>query len=250
MRMSTWAMLVTKRCAEALDALREDQVMATITDKRSPPHKAEGNGSLNGADLEFGADQRVTTSGWGNAGPLSLLAFAVVTLMLSLINANVISASTAPAVFSVGLIFGGTTQLIGGIIQLRNGNTFQGVLFSSFGGFWISLAAILQWYLKEVPAAQVGHALGLLLYGFIPLVVVLWLASFRTSVVVVVALGTVLLTFVLLAMGNYGAHTSLIHIGGVTGIVAAALAFYLALAELCEYSYGREVLPVGSLAKS
>jgi len=78
----------------------------------------------------------------------------------------------------------------------------------------------------------------------------LWLASFRTSVVVVVALGTVLLTFVLLAMGNYGAHTSLIHIGGVTGIVAAALAFYLALAELCEYSYGREVIPVWPLAKS
>ena len=95
-----------------------------------------------------------------------------------------------------------------------------------------------------------GHALGLLLYGFTPLVVVMWLASFRTSRVVVVALGTVLATFVLLAAGNYGAHTSLIHIGGVTGIIAAILAFYLAFAELCEYSYGRTVLPVGSLAKS
>jgi succinate-acetate transporter protein len=191
----------------------------------------------------------VATSGWGNAGPLSLLAFAVVTLMLSLINANAITGATAPVVFSVGLIFGGTTQLIGGLIQMRNGNTFQGALFSSFGAFWIALAAILQWYIKEVPAAQAGHALGLLLYGFTPLVVVLWLASFRTSRVVVVALGTVLVTFVLLAVGNYGGHTSLIHAGGYTGILAAALAFYLALAELCEYSYGREVLPVWSLAK-
>jgi succinate-acetate transporter protein len=224
--------------------------MATVTDKPSPPRMAERNGAPNGVDLEFGADQRVTASGWGNAGPLSLLAFAVVTLMLSLVNVKAISAGVTPVVASVGLIFGGTTQLIGGLIQLRNGNTFQGVLFSSFGAFWIALAAILEWYLKEVPAAQVGHSLGLLLYGFTPLVLVLWLASFRTSVLVVVALGTVLLTFVLLAIGNYGAHTSLIHIGGVTGIVAAALAFYLALAELCEYSYGREVLPVWSLAKS
>jgi uncharacterized protein len=223
--------------------------MATATTTRPRPPKAGRNGALNEADLEFGADQRVTASGWGNAGPLSLLAFAVVTLMLSLINVKAISATVTPAVASVGLIFGGTTQLIGGLIQMRNGNTFQGVLFSSFGAFWIALAAILQWYLKEVPAAQVGHALGLLLYGFTPLVLVLWLASFRTSVVVVVALGTVLLTFVLLAMGNYGAHTSLIHIGGATGIVAAVLAFYLALAELCDYSYGREVLPVWSLAK-
>ncbi len=224
--------------------------MATITDKRSPPRIAARNGAVNGVDPEFGVDQRVAASGWGNAGPLSLLGFAVVTLMLSLINAKAITATAAPVVFSVGLIFGGATQLIGGLIQLRNGNTFQGVLFSSFGAFWISLAAILQWYLKEVPAAQAGHALGLLLYAFIPLVLVLWLASFRTSVTVVVALGTVLVTFVLLAVGNYGGHANLIKIGGITGIVAAALAFYLALAELCEYSYGRAVLPVWPLAKT
>ena len=136
--------------------------MATVTDKRSPPQNVKRNGALNGADPEFGADQRVTASGWGNAGPLSLLGFAVVTLMLSLINAKAITPTVAPVVFSVGLIFGGATQLIGGLIQMRNGNTFQGVLFSSFGAFWISLAAILQWYMKEVPAAQAGHALGLL----------------------------------------------------------------------------------------
>ena len=224
--------------------------MATITDKRSPPQSAGRNGALNGVDPEFGTDQRVAVSGWGNAGPLSLLAFAVVTLMLSLINANAITPTVAPVVFSVGLIFGGTTQLIGGLIQMRNGNTFQGVLFSCFGAFWISLAAILQWYMKEVPAAQAGHALGLFLYAFIPMVLVLWLASFRTSVTVVVALGDVLLTFVLLAVGNYGGHANLIKIGGITGIVAAALAFYLALAELCEYSYGRTVFPVWPLAKS
>jgi succinate-acetate transporter protein len=220
--------------------------MATITAPRSAPKAADENGTA-AAERVFGPQ---TNPGWGNAGPLSLMAFAVVTLMLSLINAKLITAAVTPVVFSVGLVFGGTTQLIGGLIQLRNGNTFQGVLFSSFGAFWISLAAILQWYLKEVPAAQAGHALGLLLYGFAPLVLVLWLASFRTSRVVVVALFLVLVTFLLLAAGNYGAHSTLIQLGGYTGIVAAVLAFYLALAELCEFSYGREVLPVWSLAKN
>ena len=47
---------------------------------------------------------------------------------------------------------------------------------------------------------------------------------------------------------NYGAHTSLIHWGGYFGLVAAVCAFYLALAELCEFSYGRAVFPVWSLA--
>lgn len=55
--------------------------------------------------------------------------------------------------------------------------------------------------------------------------------------------------FALLGAGNYGAHTTLIHWGGYTGLAAAACAFYLALAELCEFSYGRAVLPVWSLAK-
>jgi hypothetical protein len=38
--------------------------------------------------------------------------------------------------------------------------------------------------------------------------------------------------------------------GAESWILAAGLAFYLALAELCEFSYGRTVLPVWSLAKS
>ena len=46
-------------------------------------------------------------------------------------------------------------------------------------------------------------------------------------------------TFFCLGAGNYGAHTTLIHWGGYLGLAAAACAFYLALAELCEFSYGR-----------
>lgn len=66
-------------------------------------------------------------------------------------------------------------------------------MFSGFGAFWISVGAIVEWFLKTVLAHHQGQALGLLLYGFTPLVLVLWLASF-TSAVVVVALGTVLAT--------------------------------------------------------
>jgi succinate-acetate transporter protein len=37
--------------------------------------------------------------------------------------------------------------------------------------------------------------------------------------------------------------------GGYLGLGAVACAFYLALAELCEFSHGRSVLPVWSLTK-
>lgn len=190
-----------------------------------------------------------TTLDWGNSAPLALLAFAVTTFMLSMVNADAISKGVEPVVFGVALMFGGLTQLIAGLIQLRTGNTFAGVLFAGFGAFWMSLFAIVQWFLADVPKLQVGHSLGLFLYAFGIFVVVMLAASLRTNAIVVLALGILVFAFFFLAAGNYGADTTLIHWGGYTGLAAAACAFYIALAELCEFSYGRTVLPVWPLAK-
>lgn len=197
-------------------------------------------------------DQRVAihvpqTVAWGNSAPLALAAFAVTTFMLSMVNANLINAGVEPVVFGVAFMFGGLTQLIAGIIQLRTGNTFGGVLFSTFGAFWLSLFAIAQYFLKSVPPAQVGHALGLFLYAFGIFTLVILVASFKTNVMVVAALSALLVTFFLLGAGNYGAHPVLVHWGGYLGLVTAAMAGYIACAELCEASYGRSVLPLWPL---
>ena len=224
--------------------------MATVS---APPPRQEAQ--LNGAESRVttpelvGAPARTTTLDWGNSAPLALLAFAVTTFMLSMINANAVSIGTLPVVFGVALMFGGLAQLIAGLIQLRTGNTFSGVLFSGFGAFWMSLFAFAQWFAKEVPPSQLGHAQGLFLYAFGIFVVVMLAASLRTNVVVVLALAILVAVFLFLGAGNYGAHTTLIHWGGYTGLAAAACAFYLALAELCESSYGRAVLPVWPLTK-
>jgi succinate-acetate transporter protein len=190
----------------------------------------------------------VTSVGWGNSAPLALAAFAVTTFMLSMINAGVVNAGATPVVFGVAFMFGGLAQLIAGVLQFRIGNTFGGVLFSTFGAFWLSFYAIGHYFLAAVPAAQVGHALGLFLYGFGIFTVWIWVASFRTNVVVVVALAALAITFFLLAAGNYNASTGLVHAGGWLGLAVAALAAYLSCAELCEASYKRSVLPVWPLA--
>ncbi len=203
---------------------------------------------LNGASRsETGTPSSETTLNWGNSAPLALLAFAVPTFMLSMINANAVSAGVEPVVFAVALMSGGIVALIAGIIQLRTGNTFAGVLFSGFGAFWLSLFAFAQWFLKAVPPLQVGHAFGLMLYAFGIFLVVMMAASFRTNVVVVLILGIITVTVFLLGAGNYGAHTTMIHWGGYFGLAGAACIFYLALAELCEVTYGRAVFPVWPL---
>ena len=188
-------------------------------------------------------------AGWGNSAPLALAAFAVTTFMLSMINAGLVNAGITPVVFGVALMFGGLTQLIAGVLQFRTGNTFAGVLFSTFGAFWLSLFAIAEFFLKDVPAAQTGHALGLFLYAFGIFTVWIFAASFRTNVVVVAALAGLAATFFVLGAGNYGGSTGLVHAGGYLGLVVAALAAYLSCAELCEAAYKRAVLPVWPLVK-
>jgi len=230
--------------------------MATISAPPGPTvsaHSAEHE--VNGArrpgttpEVEK-APAKVTTLGWGNSAPLALLAFGVPTFMLSMINAKAVAAGVTPVVFGVALMCGGITAMIAGIIQLRTGNTFSGVLFCGFGSFWLSLFAIAQWFLKSVPPLQVGQALGLFLYAFGIFLVVMLAASLRTNIVVVATLALITVAVFLLGAGHYGAHTTLIHWGGYVGLAATACIFYMALAELCEISYGRSVLPVWPLAE-
>jgi succinate-acetate transporter protein len=166
-----------------------------------------------------------------------------------MINAKLVNAGVEPVVFGVALMFGGIAQLIAGTIQFRLGSTFNGVLFTSFGAFWLSLWAIAEFFLKDVPPAQVGHALGLFLYGFGIFTAWLWLASFRTNAMVVLALGLLAATFFVLGAGNYGGSGLTVEVGGYLGLVVAFLAAYLSCAELCEAAYKRSVLPVWPLAK-
>jgi succinate-acetate transporter protein len=223
--------------------------MATVS-APPPPTVAARSAPRKAIPALNGATPRVTALDWGNSAPLALLAFGVPTFMLSMVNAHAVAIGVTPVVFAVALTSGGITALIAGIIQLRTGNTFTGVLFSGFGAFWLSLFAIAQWFLKSVPPLQVGHAMGLFLYAFGIFIVVMLLVSFRTNAVVVATLALLAGVVFLLAAGNYGSNTTLIHWGGYLGLAATACIFYMALSELCEITYGRVVLPLWPLAKS
>ena len=139
---------------------------------------------------------------WGNAVPLALAAFAVTTFMLSMVNAGLVDKATEPVVFGVALMFGGLIQLIAGLVVLRSGNTFGGVLFSGFAAFWLSLFATVEFFMKDIPPAKAGHALGLFVFAFGIFIVWMFAASFRTNVIVVVALADLVVAFAVLGPGS------------------------------------------------
>src|SRR5215211_8586592 len=73
--------------------------------------------------------------GWtvADPAPLGLAGFAMTTFVLSMFNANFVSASGEPVVFGLAFAYGGVAQLLAGMWEFRNGNTFGALAFSSFG---------------------------------------------------------------------------------------------------------------------
>ena len=53
-------------------------------------------------------------------------------------------------------------------------------------------------------------------------------------------------TFILLAIGNTGAHESVIHWGGYLGLATAAAAWYASFAAVVNSTFGRTLMPVGA----
>ncbi len=71
--------------------------------------------------------------------------------------------------------------------------------------------------------------------------------TFRTTRAINVVFGLLLVTFVLLGIGNAGGHETVIHWGGYIGLATAAAAAYTALAEVTNDTFDRSVLPLGKL---
>jgi uncharacterized protein len=182
-----------------------------------------------------------------NPGPLGLFAFALTTFLLSMVNSNLVNPGVAPIVFGVALMVGGIAQLSAGMWCFRVGNVFGATVFTIYGAFWLSYWALVQFYLKEIPVAQVGNAVGLYLITWGLLTAMLLFVSFKTTRAVNVVFALLFVTFMLLGIGNAGGHTTMIHWGGYFGLLTAAAAAYTGLAEVGNEIFGKVVMPVKPL---
>ncbi len=192
-------------------------------------------------------DPTPVTPKFANAGPLGLCAFALTTFLLSMVNAKLVSKGVEPIVFGTALMFGGIAQVLAGMWAFRAGNTFAGTAFSAYGAFWLSFWALVQFYVKDIPAAQAGHAVGLYLIAWALFTAIMFIASFKTTRAVNVVFGLLLVTFLFLGVGNAGGHDTVVQWGGYLGLATAAGAAYAALAEVTNETFGRTVLPLGEL---
>ncbi len=181
-----------------------------------------------------------------NPAPLGLAGFAATTMMLSLVNGNLISPRGVGPVLALALAYGGIAQLLAGMWEFRTGNTFGAVAFTSYGAFWISFFILLH----VVPVALITpHALSAYLWIWGGFTFYMFIASLRTTGAVALVLLLLWITYFLLAIGDMGSgHATWTHWGGYVGIATAAAAFYASFAQVVNSTFGRVVCPLFPLA--
>jgi succinate-acetate transporter protein len=182
-------------------------------------------------------------------GPLGLAAFAMTTFVLSMFNAKLVGAGGEPIVFGLALTYGGLAQLLAGMWEFKTGNTFGAVAFTSFGAFWLSFWAFVQFFEKSVPPADAGHAVGLYLIAWGIFTTYMFVASLRTTAAIALVFLLLAVTFFLLGIGNSGAHPNIVKAGGWVGLATAAVAWYASFVAVTNSTFRRTVLPVKPLMR-
>jgi succinate-acetate transporter protein len=198
------------------------------------------------ANIAPASEEPTQGAGWTPAdpAPLGLAGFALSTFVLSMMNANLVSSKGLPVVLGLTLAYGGIAQFMAGMWEFRNGNTFGGVAFGSYGAFWISYFVLVSFDLVKIPTSEVGSAVGLYLWAWAIFTAWMTVAALRTTAAVAVVLLLLTITFVVLGIGNSGGSASVIHIGGYLGLATAIAAWYTAMAAVVNSTWGRTVMPV------
>ena len=184
-----------------------------------------------------------------NPGPLGLAAFALTTFVLSMFNAGLVSSAGEPIVFGLAFAYGGLAQVLAGMWEFRTGNTFGATAFTSYGAFWLSFWAFVEFFEKDVPKADAGHAVGLYLIAWGIFTAYMTIASLRTTGAVAIVFVLLTITFLVLGIGNAGGNTSIVKLGGWLGLATALAAWYASFAEVTNATFGRTMMPTRPLQR-
>ncbi|MFH1821574.1 MAG: acetate uptake transporter [Methanobacteriota archaeon] len=179
-----------------------------------------------------------------NPAPLGLMGFGLTTVLLNLINANVLSSSGMSIILVLGIFYGGMAQIIAGILEFKNENTFGTVAFISYGLFWFSLVALLVLPTMGLASAvdPISMAAYFIMWGIFTGFMFIGTLKLKKGLQVVFITLTIL--FFLLAAADISGISALKTIAGIEGIFCGASAIYVACAEVLNEIYKRQVLPV------
>ena len=184
------------------------------------------------------------TTKLANPGPLGLLGFGMTTILLNIHNAGLLPQSIM--IVAMGIAMGGLAQIIAGIRELCQGNTFAGTAFTAYGLFWWSLVLIWVNPFAEAGiegASKIAMGYYLLLWGIFTFF--MFIGPLKHNRATQVVFGSLTILFVLLALGDFTGNHSITTIAGFEGIFCGASAIYSAVGQILNAEYGKEMFPLG-----
>ena len=179
-----------------------------------------------------------------NPGPLGLLGFGMTTVLLNLHNAGLIPLSIM--IVAMGIALGGLAQIIAGIRELCQGNTFAGTAFTAYGLFWWSL--VLIWTNPFAGASieatsKVAMGYYLLMWGIFTLF--MFIGTLKHNRATQVVFGSLTILFMLLALGDFTGNHTITTIAGFEGIFCGFSAIYSAMGQILNEEFKKTIFPLG-----
>ncbi len=178
-----------------------------------------------------------------NPGPLGLLGFGMTTILLNLHNAGVLELSVV--IVAMGFALGGLAQVVAGILEFVNKNTFGGTAFTAYGFFWWSLIFIWINPTGGAIAAADKQSMGfyLLLWGIFTLF--MFVGTLKHNRATQVVFLTLAILFFGLALGDFTGNAAITTVSGVIGIFCGASAIYSAMGQVINGEFHRKIWPLG-----
>jgi len=171
--------------------------------------------------------------------------------VLSVWNAQLLVSTTSHVVLPLCLWYGGLGLLIAGWWSYKAANTFAATTWCSYAAFFLSYATLVQFWSPSGYASptDVNSAIGLYLLMWTIHTGYMFVASLRTSVLLAIAIGSLLVTFALLTSGAFNPDASaalrLTQAGGWFGIFSSFCALYGAAAIVINITWGAQLIPLG-----
>ena len=185
-----------------------------------------------------------TKTKMANPAPLGLLGFGMTTVLLNLHNAGLLPLSIV--IVAMGIALGGLAQIIAGVRELCQGNTFGGTAFTAYGLFWWSLVLIWTNPYAEgglESASKVAMGWYLLLWGLFTLF--MFIGTLKHNRATQVVFGSLTVLFMLLALGDFTGNHTITIVAGFVGIFCGLSAFYSAMGQILNEEFGKPILPLG-----
>lgn len=181
-----------------------------------------------------------------NPAPLGLLGFGLTTVLLNLHNAGLFGLDTM--ILAMGLAYGGLAQVIVGIMEYKNGNTFGTVAFTSYGLFWWSLVALIllpktTFFSGLTAPSNASMAAYFFMWGLFTFA--MFFGTLKTNrALQFVFMSLAILFFLLMARELLGNPQWFNTICGVEGVIVGFSAVYLAIAEVINDAHKKTILPI------